>query len=222
MSHVFTRQQHPLVFVITHWLNLLAMLFLTLSGFYIHYPIFPGGMGVARGTHFFWMFVLCINLIVRIILAFVVKTSANADGTNVGMDVRNFVPQAENRGTFFATIAYYLFIRKTPAAKGKYNPLQKLAYILTIPLTLLAAYTGFALWGPTSDWAFFQAGTEFFASLPLFNASSGGDPIAIRIVHFWTMWAILIFTFIHVYLANLYGFAADRVMFAWQETTGDH
>ena len=45
-------------FVITHWINLLAMFFLALSGFYIHYPIVPGLMGLARGTHFFWMFVL--------------------------------------------------------------------------------------------------------------------------------------------------------------------
>lgn len=216
MAHKLYREAHPLVFVITHWINLLAMLFLTLSGFYIHFPIFPGGMGVARGTHFFWMFVLLINLVVRIVLAFTVKTSDMADGTDVGMDARNFLPQKANKGSFFKTIGYYLFLRKNQSAHGKYNPLQKLAYILTIPLTLFAAYTGFCLWGPTMNMPFFAAGTAWFASM--FNAGGGGDLMPVRIVHYWTMWAILAFTFIHVYLANIYGFNADKIMFTWEET----
>lgn len=215
-QHVFTREQHPLIFVMTHWINLLSMLFLTLSGFYIHFPIFPGAMGVARGIHFFWMFTLLINLIVRIILAFVVKTSRNADSSEIGTDIWNFIPQPENKGSFLGTVGYYLFFVKEKPGKGKYNPLQKIAYVATIPLTLFAAYTGFALWGPTSDWALFAAGTDYFSGL--FHAGGGGDPMPIRIAHFWTMWVILMFTFIHVYLANIGGFAADKVMFAWKET----
>lgn len=214
--HVYTREQHPFIFVLTHWINLLSMVFLTLSGFYIHYPIFPGFMGVARGTHFFWMFVLLINLVVRVILAFTVKTARNADGSEIGTDIRNFVPQPENKGAFFGTVGYYLFIKKEKPGAGKYNPLQKLAYVMTVPLTLFAAYTGFALWGPTSDWAFFMAGTEFFANL--WNSGGGADPMPIRIAHYWTMWAILMFTFIHVYLANIGGFESDKIMFAWKET----
>ena len=70
MSHDLYREDHPMPFVLTHWINLLAMFFLALSGFYIHYPIVPGLMGLARGTHFFWMFVLLINLIVRLVLMF--------------------------------------------------------------------------------------------------------------------------------------------------------
>ena len=97
MAHKLYREAHPLPFVITHWINLLAMLFLTLSGFYIHFPIFPGFMGVARGTHFFWMFVLLINLIIRLVLTVVVKDSNMPDGSNVGLDVWNFAPQKANR-----------------------------------------------------------------------------------------------------------------------------
>ncbi len=220
MSHAYLRVQHPFVFVLTHWINLLAMIFLTLSGFYIHFPIFQGFMGVARGTHFFWMFVLLINLFVRIVLAFVVKDSSMPDGSDVGLDVRNFVPQKANRGKFLKTIGYYLFVVKYKPEMGKYNPLQKLAYILTIPLTLLAAYTGFCLWGPTSDWALFEVGTVWVADL--FNAGGGGSLMPVRILHYWTMWAILAFTFIHVYLANIYGFAADKIMFAWKETPAEH
>ena len=112
MSHNLYREQHPLVFVITHWINLLAMFFLTLSGFYIHYPIFPGAMGLARGTHFFWMFVLLINLIVRIVLAFIVKDAVVQNTREVDKDYKNWLPQKENRHQLFPWIKYYLFMKK--------------------------------------------------------------------------------------------------------------
>ncbi|MDA3937057.1 MAG: hypothetical protein PF636_09460 [Actinomycetota bacterium] len=59
-----------MVFVITHWINLISMIALAFSGFYIHYPFFGGFMGVARGMHFVFMFVLIINLTLRNSLAF--------------------------------------------------------------------------------------------------------------------------------------------------------
>lgn len=207
--HVFVRDQHPFIFVLNHYVNLLAMTFLTLSGFYIHFPIFPGFMGVARGTHFFWMFLLLINLVVRIALAFVVKDSDMLDGTDIGPDWRNFVPQKENRGTLFPAIGYYLFVVKNKPNTGKYGPLQKFAYVLTVPLTLLAAWTGFALWGPTMNWGLFAGAADLFGSI-----------MNVRIAHFYTMWAILLFTLIHAYLASIHGVEPLRIMFAWKETTG--
>jgi len=220
MSHNLYREQHPLVFVITHWINLLAMIFLTLSGFYIHYPIFPGAMGLARGTHFFWMFVLLINLIVRIVLAFTVKTAVVQNTREVDTDIKNWLPQKENRHQMIPWIKYYLFMKKDHPISAKYGVLQKIAYIATVPLTLIAAYTGFCLWGPTSDWPFFLAGTTWVASL--FNAGGGADPMPMRILHYWMMWVILIFTFAHVYLASIYGFAPLKIIFAWQETVEEH
>ncbi len=221
MSHAYLRVQHPFVFVLTHWINLLGMVFLALSGLYIHFPIFPGFMGVARGTHFFWMFVVLITLVLRVVLMFVVKDSNMPDGSNVGADMWNFLPQKANRGKLFPTIGYYLFVIKDKPEMGKYNPLQKMAYVLAGVLTLVAGYTGFALWGPTSDWSIFLAGTTMVADW--FNAGAGGAALMpMRIIHYWTMWAILSFTAIHAYLANIYGFNADKIMFAWKETPAEH
>ncbi|TLM97706.1 MAG: cytochrome B [Actinobacteria bacterium] len=207
MGHAYTRSQHPLVFVFTHWTNLLAMLCLTISGFYIHFPYLPGLMGLARGTHFFWMFVLLINMVFRIVLAFMVRDSVLPDGTGKELDIKNFVPQKENRHQLWPTLKYYLFLKKEHPIQGKYNPLQKMAYVLTIPLTLAAAYTGFCLWGPTYLWPAFAAGTEYVGGLE-----------NMRIIHYYCMWAILLFTAIHAYLANIYGLGADKIMFFWQET----
>lgn len=221
MSHNLYREQHPMIFVITHWINLLAMLFLTLSGLYIHYPIFPGFMGVARGVHFFWMFVLIINLALRVVLAFVVKSAIVPNTREVDTDIKNWLPQKENRHQLIPWVKYYLFMKKEHPISAKYGVLQKIAYIATVPLTLIAAYTGFALWAPTSDWPIFLAGTTWVASL--FNGGGGADPMPMRILHYWMMWVILIFTFAHVYLASIYGFAPLRIIFFWQEhVEGEH
>lgn len=220
MGHKLYREAHPLVFVITHWINLLAMLFLVLSGFYIHYPIFPGLMGLARGTHFFWMFVLLINFTLRIILAFVVKTTNMPNTREVDTDIKNWLPQQANRHQMIPWVKYYLFMKKEVPMSGKYGVLQKIAYLATIPITFAAAYTGFAIWGPTQDWAFFAAGTDFIAAL--FNAGGGGNLMPMRILHFWIMWVILIFTAAHVYLANIYDFSPSKMIFAWKESGDTH
>lgn len=220
MAHKLYREAHPLVFVITHWINLLSMVFLTLSGFYIHYPLFGGFMGLARGTHFFWMFVLIINLTLRIILAFFVKDAVMPDTREQELDIKNWLPQKANRHQMWPWIKYYLFLKKDHPISGKYGVLQKIAYIATIPITFIAAYTGFCLWGPTSGWAFFHAGTTWVASL--FNAGGGADPMPMRILHYYMMWVVLIFTMAHVYLANIYNFKPTAMIFAWKESGSDH
>jgi Ni/Fe-hydrogenase 1 B-type cytochrome subunit len=216
MSHDLYREAHPMPFLLTHWINLLAMCFLTLSGFYIHYPIFGGLMGLARGTHFFWMFVLLINLIVRLVLMFFVKDAIMPNTREVDYDYKNWLPQAANRHQMLPWVKYYLFFKKDHPISAKYGVLQKIAYIVTPFLILAAAYTGFCLWGPTSGLPFFQAGTVWIAAQ--FNLGGGGDPMGVRIVHFWIMWVILIFTAAHVYLANIYNFAPSAMIFAWKES----
>ena len=62
-------------FVITHWINLVAMILLIITGFSIHFPFWGGFMGIARGVHVFLGFVLFINCIVRVIMAFFVKSA---------------------------------------------------------------------------------------------------------------------------------------------------
>ena len=138
------------------------------------------------------------------------------DTREVDYDYKNWLPQAANRHQLIPWIKYYLFLKKDHPISAKYGVLQKIAYIVTPFLILAAAYTGFALWAPTAGWPFFYAGTVWVASL--FNLGGGADPMGIRIVHYWIMWAILIFTAAHVYLANIYNFAPSRMIFAWKES----
>lgn len=215
--HYPKREEHPIQLIVMHWINLLAIFFLALSGFYIHFPLFGSFMGVARGTHFFWMFVLLINIVVRIIAAFFIEDVIVPATGETGKDYKNFVMQKENRHQFWPWIKYYLFMKKENPISAKYGVLQKIAYIATIPLTLIAAWTGFCLWEPTSMWPMFLATTNWVATW--WNTGGGGDPMNIRIVHYYTMWAFIIFTAAHVYLANIYGFAPTKMVFFWQEVS---
>ena len=208
-SHAHYREAHPLVFVITHWINLICMIMLAFSGFYIHYPFFDGFMGVARGMHFVAMFVIIINLTFRIIAAFSVKTAVDLGSREVDTDIKNWLPQEKNKHQFFETVKYYLFLRKEGVISAKYGSLQKIAYLATIPLTYLMAYTGFGLYGPTADWGFFAGGTALV-----------GGPMNMRIIHYFMMWVFIVFTMIHAYLANIYNFNPSKIIFAWKET--DH
>ncbi len=208
-SHAHYREAHPLVFVITHWINLICMIMLAFSGFYIHYPFFDGFMGVARGMHFVAMFVIIINLTFRIIAAFSVKTAVDLGSREVDTDIKNWLPQDKNKHQFFETIKYYLFLRKEGVISAKYGSLQKIAYLATIPLTYFMAYTGFCLYGPTADWGFFAGGTAMV-----------GGPMNMRIIHYFMMWVFIVFTMIHAYLANIYNFGPSKIIFAWKET--DH
>lgn len=216
--HIPKREDHPIPFVITHWINLLSMFFLALSGFYIHFPLFGGFMGVARGTHFFFMFVLLINLVVRIIMGFFIEDTLVPATGERGKDIKNFLPQQANRHQAWPWIKYYLFLKKENPIGAKYGVLQKVAYIATVPLTLLAAWTGFCLWEPTSTWPMFAWTTNWVATW--WNGAGmpgGGDPMNIRIVHYYIMWVIILFTAIHAYLANIYGFAPSKMIFFWEE-----
>ena len=83
MAHLaHYREAHPMPFVITHWINLVAMVLLIFTGFYIHYPFFWGFESMARGLHVFFGFVLFINCICRLIMAFIVKSSPTGGTAN--------------------------------------------------------------------------------------------------------------------------------------------
>jgi Ni/Fe-hydrogenase 1 B-type cytochrome subunit len=210
MAHLaHYRQAHPLVFVITHWINLLAMLVLIITGIYIHYPFIAGWMGVARGAHMFFALVFVINCLFRVGAAFFVK-SAPAGGTRAtDYDYKSFLPQKDNRHQFGPWIKYYLFFKKDHPLGGKYGVPQKLTYIAIPALILLMAFTGMCLWAPTSVVGPFAA----------FN-SLVGSMMVTRIIHFFFMFVFIIFMLIHVYLANVEGFAPTKMMFAWKEHGG--
>ena len=214
MTGYTTREEHPLPAILMHGVHLLAMFSLIFTGFYIHYPFFAGFMNTARNIHFVLMFILIINLASRIILAFWVQTANQLGTRKTDVDIKNWLPQKENKHQFMETVKYYTFFRNTRVISAKYGALQKIAYLATPILTLYMAYTGFALYTPAHTWGiwpFFAAGVSFF----------GGD-MGIRIAHYFGMWVVILFTMIHAYLAAIDGFKPLwGLIFLWKETPGD-
>ena len=210
MAHLaHYREAHPLPFVITHWVNLVSMVLLILTGFYIHFPFISGFMGVARGVHMLCAAIFVINMIFRVVAAFIIKSSPTGGTRKVDYDYKTFLPQKDNRHQLIPWIKYYLFLKKDHPLSGKYGVLQKIFYVLVPVMILIIAFTGMCLWSPTSDVGPFGA----------FNALVGSIMVT-RIIHFFLMFAFIIFMIIHIYLANIEGFAPTKMMFLWKEHGG--
>lgn len=210
MAHLaHYREAHPLPFVVTHWINLLSMVLLILSGFYIHFPLFAGWMGIARGVHIFCGLVLFVNMVVRVIMSFFLKSSPYGGSHELQPDYKSFLPQKDNRHQFGAWIKYYLFMKKDHPLGAKYGVLQKISYLAIPFLILIMFISGLCLWAPTMDFGLFAGITEFFGGL-----------MVMRIIHYYLMWVFIIFTFIHVYLASIEGLAPLKIMFVRKESGG--
>jgi Ni/Fe-hydrogenase 1 B-type cytochrome subunit len=208
MAHLaHYREAHPMVFVVTHWINLVCMILLILSGFLIHYPFLAGVMGICRGVHVFCGFVLTINCIFRVIAAFFVKTAPSGGTRKQVKDYKTWLPQKDNKHQLVEWIKYYLFLRKTHPLGAKLGVPQKLSYLLIPILIILMFISGLALWAPTMN---------TFAGL----TTLVGGAMSMRIIHYYLMFVFIIFMFIHVYLANVESLAPTKLMFFHKEHGG--
>lgn len=198
-----------MIFVVTHWINLIAMILLIITGFCIHFPFWPLFMGIARGVHVFFGFVLFLNCVFRVIAAFFVKTSPTGGTREQVPDYQTWLPQKDNRHQAIEWIKYYLFLRKTHPLGAKLGVPQKISYLL-IPILIVAMFwTGLCLWAPTMTAAPMAATTNLVGGL-----------MSMRIIHYFGMYVFIIFMFIHIYLANVEGFAPTKLMFIHEEHGG--
>jgi len=165
---------YPLPQRVSHWLNLVNFTVLGLTGFFMHYPFQGIPMSLGRNLHFIFMYLLLINGLVRFYYSFFGKHKDYQEFLMNKNDWKNLGPQ----------IKYYLFIGKHPKT-GKYNPLQKLAYIALPILAVIQGGTGIILYWP--EWL--AGWSNFFGGLA-----------AVRGVHFLTFWVIVAIVIVHLYL----------------------
>ena len=196
-------------FVITHWINLVAMVLLIFTGFYIHYPFFWGFESMARGLHVFFGFVLFINCICRLIMAFIVKSSPTGGTRKQVTDYKTWLPQKDNLHQGPQWIKYYLFLKKDHPLSAKLGVPQKISYLCIPVLIIFMFFTGLCLWPPC-------------ANMPLFEAAIAGlgGAMSVRIIHYFMMFVFIAFTLLHAYLANIEGLAPSMLMFFGKEHGG--
>jgi Ni/Fe-hydrogenase 1 B-type cytochrome subunit len=204
MAKHTTRAEHPISTVITHWIHIVALLTLIVTGFWIHDPFTGWSFGTVRYVHLFAAFFLVGTGIFRVYWGFFGTGSPDVGSTKKVKDWHFFFPQKENRGTFWPMVAYYLFLRKTHPCTAKYNPLQKLAYGALLFAIILDAFTGLAMWHVTQP--FFQ---------PITYALGGTQMI--RELHYLAMWLFIVITAVHVYIVAIEAPWELPLMFFWKE-----
>ncbi len=181
---------------ITHWVNVITIGILTVTGIYIANPfIVTNGeatnqylMGSMRFVHFVAAFVFTVSVLFRLYWAFVGNKYASW---------RQMIPtkSARRRG-MRRMLAFYLFLRRDPPAVVGHNPLAGMAYAVVLILFLLQIITGFALFSLP-----FDAGTFWPRTFGWIIMVFGVQPV--RLVHDIIMWLILAFTVHHLYTALL-------------------
>lgn len=181
---------------VTHWLIVLSIVLLSITGFYIGRPMIavpgPAGqsflMGWAKVIHGYTAYAFISAVIARLFWMFTGNRYARWD---------KFLPVHKTRQKgIWPTAMFYSFFRdKAPGYVG-HNPLAGSTYVLVFGLYLLAIATGLLL---RASSAAVDSPLHWYASLaPWF----GGLQVA-RWIHHAIMWLLLGFGLHHVYSAIL-------------------
>lgn len=179
---------------LTHWVNVIAIIVLSVTGFYIGSPktlgLVPADfvMGWVRVVHLTAGYAFAVSIASRIWWAF-------AGNRYAGW--REFVPfvYPEGRRDMGRMFLYYLFLsRKVPHPTG-HNALAGATYLLVFVLYLVMVGTGFAL-----DAEHAPGGMMRVLLTPLYALFSNQG---MRLTHHMGMWLLIAFAIHHIYSAWL-------------------
>jgi len=191
---------------IFHWLNVLAILTLILTGYVIGNPpalmsnkeaSFGYWFGTIRFIHFVAAIIFVLNFIFRIYISFAGNKYENW---------RSFLPVSKRFWkSFWQALKLDIF-----QMKGKemiiigHNPLASFTYFILFIVFIFQIISGFGMYAAMSDKAIYQA---FVWIVPLM----GGDA-AVRFWHHLATWFFVIFSMFHVYLVFYHDSVEGRGM----------
>lgn len=175
-----------------HWVNVLCILALFLTGIYIGNPFIGSSvpeeayysyvMGWSRYIHFFAAFVFTANIILRVYWFFKGNKYAKTNPFKKAywQDV-------------WETTKFYLFLKNKKKHTVGHNSLAQLFYLIFIGVgSLIMILTGIYL--------YFEPQFESIAVAKL-GALFGGDSFSVRSFHHIVAWFFIIFMVVHVYMA---------------------
>jgi Ni/Fe-hydrogenase 1 B-type cytochrome subunit len=183
---------------LTHWVNVVCIVVLSFTGYYIGNPYIEVSarevystyfMGLIRFIHFAAAYIFVGSIALRTYWAFV--------GGNRWANWRALVPffTPEGRGKLQHALKYYLFLRRDPPTTLGHNALAGLTYAWIVFLYFVQIITGFALYGqahPGSLWWNLTSWIFLFI-----------DNQHLRLAHHMVMWLLIAFALHHVYSAFL-------------------
>jgi Ni/Fe-hydrogenase 1 B-type cytochrome subunit len=177
-----------------HWINVMSIIVLCVTGFFIGTPYSFGSsasaytMGWIRFFHFTAAYLFAVSVISRVIWSFI---------GNKYSGWREFFPLATVKGRekTVKMLRYYLLIdRDVPETIG-HNPLATSAYIVLFFIYSLMILTGFALYAAHAPGSPMYRVLGFMYSL--FSLQG------MRMAHHISMWFIVGFVINHIYSAWL-------------------
>ena len=177
-----------------HWTNVMCIVVLSVTGFFIGTPFSFGQsasdftMGWIRFIHFTAAYLFAISVISRVIWSFI---------GNKYSGWREFLPlmTAAGREKTVKMLRYYMFVDKEVPETVGHNPLATTAYIVLFALYSLMILTGFALYAEHAP------GSPMHRVLSLMYTLFSNQ--GMRLAHHASMWLIFGFIINHIYSAWL-------------------
>ncbi|MGD1027994.1 Ni/Fe-hydrogenase, b-type cytochrome subunit [Candidatus Binatus soli] len=182
---------------LTHWLIVLSIAVLSVTGFYIGDPLIAVSgpardhfvMGTMRVIHLYAAIVFALALFVRIYWLFVGNQYARWD---------QYLPVSRERlRNTWEALNFFSYWRRDPLPYPGQTGTAGLAYGVVFLIQFVMVLTGLALYtvyaAPNS---LFQA---FVFLIPLFRGLQ-----MVHLIHHIGMWLLLVFMILHVYLSVLF------------------
>lgn len=187
------RHEFPDITRALHFVHAFGICIFIITGIFIRWPIWEGGRYVVRAIHYALMAPITIIYFWRVGWAF----------RGWKKDYHDFAPRKLDLQVAPKTILYYAFIGKSYPHLQKFNPLQKMTYLLFFLMMPFQIYTGAVLVFPQPfAWPF----AWIFGGI-------AGTVAWMRWLHYCGMLFFGMFTMIHIYLALTENFFAFSYFF---------
>jgi Ni/Fe-hydrogenase 1 B-type cytochrome subunit len=178
-----------------HWINVLSIVTLAVTGFFIGTPVSFGSsasdftMGWIRFVHFTAAYAFAVSVLSRIIWSLIGNKYAGW---------REFLPflTVKGREKMNKMMRYYMFMDKQVPETIGHNPLATTAYLALFLLYILMILTGFSLYAQHAPGGIMHRSLGFMYAM----FSSQG----MRLAHHASMWLIFGFVINHIYSAWLF------------------
>jgi Ni/Fe-hydrogenase b-type cytochrome subunit len=178
-----------------HWIAVLCIVALVITGLYIGKPYFIAGGDTGRHFLMGWMRFIHFSAAAILVATGIVRVYWLFAGNKFERLTALFPIRPRDWVNMWRQVKYYLMIQpeKAPHYLG-HNPLQQLSYTAVYAMTVIMVVTGFALYGQSDPSGFFYKAFNWVGIL------FGGMPV-VRFIHHVVTWLYLTFIPIHIYLA---------------------
>lgn len=179
---------------IMHWVMFLSVVTLVITGFYIGWPDYYFGSGEAyqafamanmRYYHFIAAALLIFYMITRFYLGF--TESCNKD-------IKQFLPTWKNIAGAYRLAKFFLILRGPHAEYRFVNPLGGIGVFMMATCMMILTVTGILMYVPGANPA-----TWWWAMGSWMEGALGGSQ-TVRLIHHFTMYVLMFFVIIHVYM----------------------